>query len=127
MNDAVFMQSPVIQERAFEFACRVVKLCERLHHGGIAGRHIAWQLIRSGTSVGSNAEEAEEAQTKPDFIAKLAIARKEARESGFWLRLAIACAVVTRDEIAWELDEARQLKAMLVAAIKTAQSRPWRG
>jgi len=48
------------------------------------GRHIASQLIRCGTSVGSNAEEAQEGQTKPDFIAKMAVSRKESRETQYW-------------------------------------------
>ncbi len=84
------MPSTTLQERAFVFACRIVRLCERIARRGIAGRHIAWQLIRCGTSVGSNAEEAAEAQTKPDFVAKLSVSRKEARESNFWMRLAVA-------------------------------------
>jgi four helix bundle protein len=74
-----------------------------------------------------NIEEAEGAQTKPDFIAKLATSRKESRESVYWLRVAIATSVTTKDEVAWELGEAQQLKAMITAAIKTGQSSSWRG
>jgi four helix bundle protein len=80
-----------------------------------------------GTSIGANAEEAEGAQTKPDFIAKLAISRKESRESVYWLRVAIATSITTKDEVAWELDEASQLRAMITQAIRTAQSSSWRG
>jgi four helix bundle protein len=83
--------------------------------------------MKCGTSIGANTEEAEEGQTKPDFIAKLSIARKEAREARFWLRLSLKAAVVTRDEIAWELQESGELLAMLISAIKTGQASAWRG
>jgi len=121
------MPSRIISERAFELARRIVHLCERLWSGGPAARRIADQLFNCGTSIGANAEEAEGAQTKPDFIAKLAVSRKESRESIFWLRLGVATHVTTKDEVAWELDEATQLRAMITQAIRTAQSSPWRG
>lgn len=90
-------------------------------------RHVASELMRCGTSIGANAEEAQEGQTKPDCITKMAISRKESRESAYWLRMALAVEVVTREEIAWELGEAGELKPMIIAAIKTAQSSPTRG
>lgn len=121
------MPSRIIAERAFEFACRIVPVCDRLWRRGFAGRKIADQLFDCGTSIGANAEEAEGGQTKPDFIAKLAIARKESRETIYWLRLAIRNSVATAQELAWELDEARQIKAMVIQAIKTAQQSDWRG
>jgi four helix bundle protein len=115
------MASRIISERAFEFACRIVKLCETLWARGFSGRKIADQLFDSGTSIGANSEEAEGAQTKPDFIARLAVSRKESRETVYWLRLAIATRVVTKEEVSWELDEASQLRAMITQAIRTAQ------
>ena len=121
------MASPIISERAFEFARRIIKLCERLWKRGPAASKVADQLFGSGTSIGANAAESRGGQTKPDFLAKLAIARKEAWETIFWLQLAVASEVVTQDEIAWELDEAQQLKAMITQAIKTGQSSNWRG
>jgi four helix bundle protein len=113
----------IICERAFEFASRILELCLRLWERGPAARHIASQLMKCGTSIGSNAEEAQDGQSKPDFIAKLSVSRKEARETIWWLRLALRVGVTTKDEISWELDEAGQLRAMIVSAIKTAQSR----
>ena len=83
--------------------------------------------MRCGTSVGANAEEAEEAQTKADFIAKLSISRKEARESSYWLRLAVKNQIVRSGEIEWELSEARQLLSMIRSAILTGRSSPDRG
>jgi four helix bundle protein len=116
------MPSGIIEERAFEFARRIVKLCTKMWARGPAARKIADQLFDSGTSIGANSEEAQGGQTKPDFTAKLAISRKESHETIFWLRLALASNVVTKDEIAWELDEACQLRAMITQAVITAQS-----
>jgi four helix bundle protein len=120
-------ESRIISERAFRFACRTVKLCESLWKGGPAARKIADQLFDSGTSIGANSCESQGGQTKPDFVAKLAIARKESWESIFWLKLAIASSIVTKEQVAWELDEAQQLKAMITQAVKTGQSSDWRG
>ena len=117
----------IICERAFEFGSRVLKLCDRLYGRGPSGRHIANQLMDCGTSVGANAEEAEEGQSKPDFIAKLSISRKEARESSYWLRLAVKNDIVSAEEVKWELSEAKQLLAMIRSAILTARSSPDRG
>src|SRR5262245_53648699 len=121
------MPDSIICERAFEFAARILKLCTRLWDCGPAGRRIASELIRCGTSIGANAEEAQDGQTKPDYIAKMSVSRKESRETLYWLRLARHANVVRGDEIAWELQEAAELRRMIVAAIRTAQSNPGRG
>lgn len=83
--------------------------------------------MESGTSIGSNAEEAQEGQSKPDFIAKMSISRKEARETVMWLRLLLENHYVSAEEVAWELDEAKQLLNMIRAAIKTAKRSSSRG
>ena len=83
------MSNSVICDRSFEFASRALKLCDRIWERGPSARHVASQLMRSATSIGSNAEEAQEAQTKADFIAKMSISRKEARETTWWLRLTV--------------------------------------
>jgi len=80
-----------------------------------------------GTSIGANAEEAQDGQTKADFIAKLSVSRKEARETAYWIRMALAKGVATKPEIEWELQEVGELRAMIVAAIKTARGSSSRG
>jgi four helix bundle protein len=117
----------VICVRSFEFAVRIFKICERLWNRGPGARHVAQQLLRCGTSVGANAEEAQDAQTKADFVARLSISRKEARETRYWLRLAVRTGAATAAEIEWELKEIGEIRAMLVAAIRTARSSGWRG
>jgi four helix bundle protein len=121
------MESRIIGQRTFRFAIRITKLCELLRKRGWTGRKIADQLFDSGTSIGANCAESQGGQTKRDFTARLAIARKESWETVFWLKLAAATAVTTNDQIAWELDEARQLRAMITPAVKTAQASSSRG
>jgi four helix bundle protein len=119
--------SSIICERAFVFAVRVLSVCERLCERGLIGRHVANQLLKAATSIGANAEEAQEGQTKPDFIAKMAVSRKESRETGYWLRLSVAAGLVKPEHVKWELAEAEQLRKMIRAAIITAQSSDARG
>ena len=75
-----------IRRRTFLFGVRIVKLVAKFPRT-IAGIEIGRQLIRAGTSVGSNMHEADEAVSKKDFINHVKIARKEARESGYWLSM----------------------------------------
>ena len=121
------MSRSIICERAEIFAARIIKFCDALTQRGNAGRHLASELLRCGPSIGANANEAQEGQSKRDFIAKMAISRKEARETIYWLRVAVKADVVSSDEVAWEVQEAGELRAMIVAAIKTAQSNRDRG
>jgi len=113
------MPSRIISERSFQLAVRIVKSCDGLRNGGRAARKIADQLFDCGTSIGANVSESQGGQTKPDVLARLAVSRKESWETIYWLRLAVATSIVTEDAVAWELDEAQQLKAMI-----TARSRP---
>lgn len=76
----------VIQEKSYNFAIRIVKLSQYL----IDEKKefvLSKQVLRSGTSIGANVEEAIGGQSRKDFFAKLTIAYKEARESKYWLRL----------------------------------------
>jgi four helix bundle protein len=110
-----------ICERTFQFAVRVVELCRRLNGKPGAGRTLGGQLLRSGTSIGANVEEAQGGQSRADFISKYAIARKEARETHYWLRLLAATNLAKDDQIASMLQECNELIAILTAIIKNAQ------
>ncbi len=74
----------VIRDKSFQFALKIVSLNQKLVRN--KKYVVARQLLKSGTSIGANVEEASAAQTKKDFIAKMAIASKEARETKYWLR-----------------------------------------
>jgi four helix bundle protein len=121
------MSHSLICTRSEAFTVRILKLYDLLARRGPQGRHIASELIRCAGSIGANANEAQDAQTKPDFVAKMSVSRKESRETLYWLRVAVAGELVSRAEVEWELNEAGELRAMIVAAIKTAQSNPSRG
>jgi len=75
-----------ITERAFEFAIAVLDLSEQIPYNRI-GNRIADQLVRSGTSIGANLEEATAASSRADFVNKVIIALKEGRETSYWLRI----------------------------------------
>ncbi len=78
----------IIAQKSFAFAVRYVNLYKHLCYNAPNKEFIiSKQLLRSGTSIGANIEEAIGAQSTPDFIAKLSIAYKEARETSYWLRL----------------------------------------
>jgi four helix bundle protein len=79
-----------IREKSFAFAVRIVKLCKYLEKNSDVAKSVINQLLRAGTSVGANLEEAVAGQTKADFIHKNSISLKEARESNYWLRLILA-------------------------------------
>ena len=75
----------IIQENAYDFALSILDLYKRMK---LQNEYVlSKQLIRSGTSIGANVEEATVAQSRKDFISKMSIASKEARETNYWLRL----------------------------------------
>ena len=76
----------VILEKTFQFGLRIIKLHLYLKRQGV-DRVLSVQLLRSGTSIGANAEEAMGGSSKKDFKQKLRIAYREARETSYWLRL----------------------------------------
>lgn len=79
-----------IRERSFAFAIRIVKLSQYLERNTKVSKTLIIQLLKAGTSVGANLEEAQAGQSKPDFISKNSISLKKARESRYWLRLILA-------------------------------------
>jgi four helix bundle protein len=113
-----------IQARTFGFAVRVVRLCRWLvRERDIAATGIARQLLRSGTSIGACVQEAQSAESRADFVHKMTIAQKEARESLFWLKLLAACGLVQRSAIADLTDEADGIVAVLTSIIVRTKHR----
>jgi len=107
-----------IPGRTFAFALRVVKLCQVLDEKPGVPRILANQLLRSGTSVGANAEEAQAAQSEADFVSKHSIACKEARETHYWIRLLAASEVIPAERLAELQKECNELIAILTSIIK---------
>jgi len=96
-------------------------LCQTLNEERGVNRLIANQLLRSGTSIGANAEEAQAGQSRADFISKYAIAQKEARETHYWLRLLIETKIIHENKLSGLLDECNQIIAILTTIIKNTK------
>ncbi len=112
-----------IQKRTFDFGVQVIKLVDRMPRT-LSSETIAKQLIRSGTSVGSNMQEADGAESKKDFIHKVSIAYKEARESRHWLAT-IHAAVLEGDQKVFTLwQESDELVRILFTILKNARQLP---
>jgi four helix bundle protein len=110
-----------IRERTFEFALRIIKLSQQLEEQAGVARTLGWQLLRSGTSIGANIEEAQAGQSKLDFISKNAIALKEARETVYWLRLLAASKVVSAKRLSGLQSEADELARIIGSIIVSAK------
>ena len=111
-----------IKERSFEFSVRIVKLCQSVEGSRASTRVLITQLIRSGTSIGANVEEANGSQSKADFTAKMYIACKEARETHYWLRLFRATNTIKANRLEDLIDESNQIVAILTAIVKKAKA-----
>lgn len=105
-------------ERTFRFSVRIVRLARELDKDPGASRTLARQLLRAGTSIGANVEEAQGGQSRADFLSKCSIACKEARETHYWLRLLAATEMVPPEQLADVTDECNQLVAILTTIIK---------
>ena len=86
-------------------------------------RCIGDQLLRSGTAVGANYEEAQGAESRTDFVHKLQIALKELRESNYWLRLLAEAEKMPLERLADIIDESKQLRAILSKALATTKGK----
>jgi four helix bundle protein len=112
----------IVSEKSYAFALKTVRLARALrekHEYELAG-----QLMRCGTSIGANVEEAQSGVSRADFIAKMAIASKEARETYYWIRLVRDSQILSEDQIIPRLREAQELVRILTAIVKTSQKSP---
>jgi four helix bundle protein len=110
-----------ILERTFDFAVRIVKLCGKLDERPGVGRVMMSQILRAGTSVPSNVEEAQAGQSKADFISKMSIALKEARETHLRLRLLETANIAPAAELKSMIDEADEIKRVIGAIVVSAK------
>ena len=111
-----------IIDRSFNFAIRIVRLCQYLEKQERVSRTLANQLLRSGTSIGANIEEAQAGYSKADFTAKMSIARKEARETLYWLRILKESELVSEVQSAEIIQEADEVVRILTSIVKTSQA-----
>lgn len=114
------MTSDELLERLIDFAARVGKVVDALPDTRM-GRHVAGQLVRSGTSPAPNYEEGCAAESRNDFTHKLSICLKELRESRSWIRLIIKTEMLPEHRMGELLDECNQLCNIIGQSIVTAK------
>ena len=112
-----------IKERTFSFALQIVRLCRNFDSRSRSLQILVQQLLRSGSSVGANVEEAQAGQSRADFISKYSIALKEARETLYWLRLLDALGELPDDSSHFLLKEADEIARILATIIVRAKKR----
>ena len=113
-------QDSVILNKSLKFAARIVKLYQYLSkekHETV----ISKQIVRSGTSIGANANEAVYGVSKAEFIAKLQISLKETAETEYWLKLLVMSEYLTETEGQSLIDDCLEIKRILVSSLKTAR------
>lgn len=111
------MSNPV-REKSFDFALKIIELYKVL-----AEKHeyvLSRQLLKSGTSIGANVEEATASESRADFIHKMSIASKEARETLYWLKLLDKSDLISNLDVTQEMTDSEELVRLLTSIIKTA-------
>ncbi len=114
------MKENTIKQKSFEFALRIVNLSKHL----VDEKRefvISKQLIRCGTAIGALVREAEQAESRKDFIHKLSISLKEANETEYWLELLHMSDYLNEKEFSSILSDLKQLLKLLTAIIKTSK------
>lgn len=104
--------------RTFRFACQMAVLYRDLRRRSDVPWALSRQLLRAGTSIGANIEEARAAQSRRDLRSKFAIALKEARETKYWLRLLAATEMVPPRMVASSLQEVDELVAIFTVSVR---------
>jgi four helix bundle protein len=113
-----------VREKGYRFALRVIGAYRELI--GTGEFLLSKQMVRAGTSIGANIEEALAGQSRRDFIAKMAIASKEARDCRYWLRLLLDSKLAPPERISALIDDCDELIRLRTSIVKTAQSRTGR-
>ena len=115
------MQENVIREKSYQFSLDIISLYKALQSR--KEFVISKQLLRSGTSIGANVEEAMAAQSRKDFISKMSISSKEARETHYWLRLLRDSNMCQDLDVSNEVECCEEIIRILTAIVKTSQSK----
>ncbi len=112
----------VVCDKSYAFALHIIGLARILRKQG--EYELASQLLRSGTSIGANVEEAQSGVSRADFAAKIGIASKEARETHYWLRLIRDAQLIPHEKMAPRIHEISELLRLLTAIAKSVRVQP---
>jgi four helix bundle protein len=113
------MENP-LKDKSYAFALKIIDCYKKLKEDK-KEFILSKQLLRAGTSIGANTEEAIGAQSKKDFLSKISIAYKEARESKYWLRLLRDSSLIeahVADELIQDIDELLRLMGAIISSTK---------
>ena len=113
--------SDQLEEGLIEFAANIVRFSTELA-GTPAGKHIAVQMLRSGTAPAPNYAEARGAESRADFVHKLGIVQKELNETSVWLRILLKTVAEKREKIVAVLAENQELCRIVGASVRTAKA-----
>ena len=113
--------SDQLEERLIEFAAEIATFSTELA-GTPAEKHIALQLLRSGTAPAPNYAEARGAESRADFVHKLGIVQKELNETSVWLRILLRIVAVKREKIVAVLAENQELCRIIAASVHTVKA-----
>ena len=114
------MKENILIDKSIDFGARIVKL----HRYLVKTKHeaiLSKQILRSGTSIGANINEAQYGNSKADFIAKLHIALKETAEKEYWLRVLQKSEYMEESIASYILNDCLAIKRILIASINTAK------
>lgn len=111
-----------IEEKSFDFAVRIVNLKDYLINEQ-KEFDLSRQILRSGTSIGANVSEAQQAQSQADFLSKINIALKEAAETKYWLKLLRATDKLTEKETESILSECVEIEKILYSIVRTTKAK----
>jgi len=114
------MKDNVIKDKSFKFAIEIIRLYVKLNDQ--KEYVLSKQLLRSGTSIGANVQEAMQAQSKADFTSKLSISLKEAQETEYWLLL-FQESKLCIFEYQYYILQISEIKKILISIIKTSKER----
>ena len=112
----------VIKKKSYQFALKTITLYSQMN--GQKEFVLSKQLLRAGTSIGANVAEATAAQSRKDFISKMSISSKEARETHYWLRLLEDSDLFRDTDFSSALADCEELIRILTSIVKTAQESP---
>lgn len=121
MDNAKLPQKDIC-ERTLNFGVRIINLVNSLPKTSV-GNALSNQIVRSGTSVGANVEEAQDALSKKDFIHSMTIALKEARETNYWLKIISKAGLISDSRLKNITDENIELIKILTTIVKKAKIR----
>ena len=117
-----------IRDRSYVYSLRAIKLYQALQQRKDgAGWVLGKQYLRAATSIGANVEEAQSAESRPDFVHKYGIAQKEARESLYWLRLLAESGIIPSQRLRPLMKETEELFAVITGIILSAKRRGLKG